>query len=261
MNPWYIDFYQPPVAMPGQYQRSAKAAPAMQSNMLLMEESVGDEMEAMAPIPYEVSEVANQMTSEYVIEVKQDIPADGKEHMVPIRNIELPARYSYHTAPKLDQHAFLIARVGTYGQYNLLPGRTNIFFEGMYVGQTYLNPEATADSMVLSMGRDDRINIKRNVLTDITSTKTIGPNKKVVKAYEIILRNNKSINVEIEVLDQLPLSRNKDIVVEAEEMDGAVYNSDYGRLMWKLNLAPSETKKIRLSYSVKYPKEKQVRGF
>ena len=261
MNPWYIDFYQPPVPAMSQYQKAARAMPATpESNMLMLADESAYEMEEAAPVPFMVTQVTNQITSEYSIEVKQDIPSDGKEHIVPIRNIELPAAYSYHSVPKLDQHAFLIARVGSYGQYDLMPGTTNIFFEGMYVGQTYLNPEVVGDSLVLSMGRDDRISVKRDVLKDLTSVKTIGSSKKVAKAYEITVRNNKKTPVNLEVLDQLPIARNKDIIVEPEDINGAEYKADYGRLLWRVKLAPSETRKIRLSYSVKYPKDKQIQG-
>ena len=130
----------------------------------------------------------------------------------------------------------------------------------MYVGQTYLNPEVVGDSLVLSMGRDDRISVKRDVLKDLTSVKTIGSSKKVAKAYEITVRNNKKTPVNLEVLDQLPIARNKDIIVEPEDINGAEYKADYGRLLWRVKLAPSETRKIRLSYSVKYPKDKQIQG-
>lgn len=265
MSPWYIDFIQPLAQSGyGAQQKMARQAPSTM-NMLVMEDAAVESMEydmaeVAPPIPYGVETVTNQMSSEYEIQVKQDIPADGKEHIVPIRNIELPASYTYNTTPKLDQHAFLLARIGNYGQYDLLAGQTNIFFEGMYVGQTYLNPEAAYDSLILSMGRDDRISVKRNMLTDLTSTKIIGVNKKVVKGYEIILRNNKKEAVDLEILDQVPISQNKDIEVEVEELAGAEYTADYGRLLWKIKLAPSESKKIRFIYSVKFPKDKQVTG-
>lgn len=260
MSPWYIDFLQP-VQIRGQasVQKSSRQIP-QSSNMMMEIVDMKYDQAPAPPVPYEVSAVTNQMTSEYDIRVKQDIPSDGKQHLVAIRNIELPAVYSYHTAPKLDQHAFLIARIGDYGKYDLLSGQTNIFFEGMYVGQTYLNPEATGDSLIVSLGRDDRINIQRNILTDFTSAKTIGINKKVEKGYEIIIRNNKSTEVSLEVLDQVPLSRNKDIEVEIEDMGGAKYSEDYGKLLWKIKMAPGATKKIRFVYSVKHPKSKQVSG-
>ncbi len=260
LNPWYIDFFQPYVNY-GASKRSAEMAPSAAMNMYVEAEEISDiEFKEAPVIPYQVAETTNQMAVEYEIKVKQDIPSDGKPHIVPISSFDLPAQYTYHTVPKLDQHAFLLAKVGNYNQYNLLPGQTNIFFEGMYVGQTYLNPEVTSDSLIVSMGRDDRISVKREILKDFTSSKVIGTNKRVTKGYEIVLRNNKTIPVSIEILDQVPVSQNKEIEVAIEEMGAAEYNKDYGRVMWKYDLAPGETKKIRFIFSVKFPKDKQVNG-
>ena len=136
----------------------------------------------------------------------------------------------------------------------------NIFFEGMYIGRTYLNPEVTSDSLIISLGRDDRISVKRTMLKDYTSKKIVGSNKTELKGYEITLRNNKNQAVSLEVLDQIPLSKNKEIEVKVEEISGATYNADFGRLLWDVDLSPGESKKIRLVYSVKYPKDKQISG-
>ncbi len=265
LQPWYINFFEPVVMGYGAMEKSKRAAAPMTSNVYLdadeSEEAAFFDLETVAPpVPYEVTQTTNQMAIEYEIKVKQDIPADGKEHIVPISKFELPATYSYHTVPKLDQHAYLLAKVGEYNQYNLLPGNSNIFFEGMFIGRSYLNPEVTSDSLIVSLGRDDRISVKRNMLKDFTSQKVVGSNKTELKGYELILRNNKNQPVSLDVLDQIPISQNKEIEVNIEEQGGAKYNADYGSLLWKIDLAPGDTKKIRFVYSVKYPKDKQIGG-
>jgi hypothetical protein len=58
--------------------------------------------------------------------------------------------------------------------------------------------------------------------------------------------------------DQYPISTDKDIEVELLESSGAVINKESGVLTWKLELAPGESKKYRISYSVRYPKDKVV---
>ncbi len=260
LHPWFIDFYEEPVVV--SYGAQRKSAPATStSNMLLMEVADEAEMESIQPpVPYQVLQNSNEMAIEYAIKVKQDIPADGKNHIVPINSLELPASYSYHTVPKLDQHAYLLARVGDYNQYNLLPGDANIFFEGMYIGKTNLNPQLTSDSLIISMGRDDRISVQRNVLKDYTSQKVVGSNKKDLKGYELVVRNNKTHTIKIEILEQVPISRNKEIEVEIVEIGDALYTADYGKLLWNIELHPGETKNIRFIYSVKYPKDKQLSG-
>ena len=56
--------------------------------------------------------------------------------------------------------------------------------------------------------------------------------------------------------DQYPLSTDKEIEIELIESDKAKVNTETGILSWELNLKPNETKKIRISYKLKYPKDK-----
>jgi len=58
--------------------------------------------------------------------------------------------------------------------------------------------------------------------------------------------------------DQYPLSTNKDIEVELLQHDNASVNEELGVLTWKLELNPGEVKKIRVSYSAKYPKDRVI---
>jgi len=58
--------------------------------------------------------------------------------------------------------------------------------------------------------------------------------------------------------DQFPLTTNKEIEVELLDDGGASVNSEIGVLTWKLELAPGEVRKVRFSYSVKYPKDKVI---
>lgn len=127
----------------------------------------------------------------------------------------------------------------------------------MYMGQSYLNPVTTVDSMLLSLGQDDKISIKRTQLQDFTETTNSRYNKRV-RGFEISVRNNNTFAIDIEVLDQMPISKSKEIEVKAEDIGGAIYDSNYGSVLWKLNLKPGETKIIRFAYSVKYPKDKNI---
>jgi hypothetical protein len=58
--------------------------------------------------------------------------------------------------------------------------------------------------------------------------------------------------------DQYPLSSDKEIEIELLQKDGAKANLENGILTWDLDLKPNETKKIRISYLVKYPKDKII---
>lgn len=200
----------------------------------------------------------NDGLTEFELDINHTIPSDGIRHIVPIKSHELNAVYEYHTVPKLDRGAFLLAKITDYGKYSMLPGDANIFFEGTYLGQSFIDPRITTDTMLLSLGRDERINIKREKMTDLTTKKVLGTHIKETFVYEITIRNNKTRAIDIDILDQIPISQHTDIEVKLEESQNADYRAEYGAMRWKLNIPAGQTQKIRFQYSIRYPKNKTV---
>lgn len=198
------------------------------------------------------------MMVEYEIEQAQDIESDGQDHIIAIQELTMPATYNYHTVPKLDNGVFLLARITDWGKYNLLAGDATLFFDDMYVGRSYINPNISSDTLLISLGRDEKINVKRIKLNDLCVTKKMSNKKRETKAFETILKNNKNTVVEVELLDQYPISRNSDIEVSLDEAEGAQVTKDYGKLLWRIKLQPGESKKVRVVYTMKFPEDKMV---
>lgn len=200
----------------------------------------------------------NQLNVTFDIDIPYDILSNGKAHSVALKEIKLPASYKYYAAPRVDKEAFLLAEINDYSKYNLLPGEANIIFEGLYVGKTNINPNQTSDTLSLSMGRDKKISIKREKVVDKSGTKFLSSYKEQTFTYDITVRNNKKEDIQMTLKDQYPLSTDKDITIELLEDGKAKVNTETGILTWELKLAPNETKKIRISYKVRYPKDKVI---
>ena len=64
----------------------------------------------------------------------------------------------------------------------------------------------------------------------------------------------------MEVKDRFPLSNNEAVKIEVLDKSGAVKDDEKGFLTWNIKLSPSETKKLRVSYKVRYPKDYTVSG-
>lgn len=213
---------------------------------------------APASISDHVEIAENQLNISFDIDIPYDILSNGKAHSVALKDIKIPASYKYYSVPKIEKEAFLLAEIKEYSKYNLLPGEANIIFEGMYVGKTYINPSQTSDTLNLSMGRDKKVSIKREKVVDKSGTKFLSSKKEQTFTYDITLRNNKKETIYMLLKDQYPLSSDKEIEIELLEKDGAKVNKETGVLTWDINLKPNETKKIRISYVVKYPKDKII---
>ncbi len=204
------------------------------------------------------TDIENQLNVSFDIDIPYDILSNGKAHSVALKEIKLPATYKYYAAPRVEKEAFLLAEINDYSKYNLLPGEANIIFEGLYVGKTNINPNQTSDTLNLSMGRDKKISILREKVVDKSGTKFLSSYKEQTFTYDLTIRNNKKEDIQMLLKDQYPLSPDKEITIELLEDGNAKVNPETGILTWELKMAPNETKKIRISYKVKYPKDKVI---
>jgi len=200
----------------------------------------------------------NQLSISFDIDIQYDILSNGKKHSVSLKEIKLPATYRHYAVPKVEKEAFLLAEISDYSKYNLLKGEANIIFEGMYIGKTYIDPNQTSDTLNLSMGRDKKVSIKREKVVDKSGTKFLSSYKEQTFTYETTIRNNKKEAVQLTLKDQFPVSTDKEIEIELLQTDKGKANAETGVLTWELKLAPGETKKIRISYKVKHPKDKFI---
>lgn len=204
--------------------------------------------------------VQGATSAEFRIDIRQNIPSDGKAQQVSIQDANLPASYLHTAAPKLDPDAFLLAQVTEWESLNLLAGSVNIFFEGTYIAESYIDPAYTQDTLDFSLGRDKKVVVERNQLKDYSKVRNLGANRERTFAYEFVVRNTKKSEVELILQDQIPVSMDEDITVKIEEDTDGQIDPDTGIITWKLKLAPAETKKIKLVFSVKHPKKKIVPG-
>jgi uncharacterized protein (TIGR02231 family) len=256
LYPWYVAFYYSYYNQNDKSgKRTAKAESAAPSSDYEVSGAISQDAKTGADY---TTIVENQINVEFNISIPYTINSDNKFNIIEVQKYKLTAQYEYFCAPKLDKTAFLLARITGWEQYNLLPGDMNLFFEGTFVGKSYTNTYNTKDTLDISLGRDNNIVITREKIKDFTATKFIGTSKKETYGYEISVRNKKKQSINIIVEDQLPISNDKDIEIEQLDISGANLDKDSGKLTWKLTIKPGETKKLRLAFSVKYPKDKTI---
>jgi Domain of unknown function (DUF4139)/N-terminal domain of unknown function (DUF4140) len=196
--------------------------------------------------------------AEYEIALPYSIPSDNKEYTVQIKDVELNADYSYHSVPKISENAFLMAGILDWEGLDLIPGEANLYVNNSFIGSTYFDTHSLTDTINLSLGVDNNIVVQRERLNDFQENQFIGNNVFKKIGWKITVRNNKNKAVSIDVKDQIPVSTNKQIVVELLEASEADFNKEDGELKWKLKLEPQKSKDLIVKYKVKYPKYKQV---
>ncbi len=256
LDPWFIDFYQAyalnemVVAGYGTKGRPAARQEKVEEEAMMMD------LQASAPMPVTVSE--SNISFSFDVNVPKTIASGGEAETVELQRLTVPATYSYAATPKLASTAYLMGYITDWEKYNLLPGESNIYFSNTFTGKGYINTAELTDTLQVSLGADNSITVKRDRRTDFTSQKLIGSNRVETLSFLISVRNNKSRAVTVRLRDQLPLSQNSSITVEAVELTGGNHNSVTGEVTWDLGIEPRQTKEVILTYSVKYPKNQKV---
>ncbi|MCF8297084.1 MAG: DUF4139 domain-containing protein [Saprospiraceae bacterium] len=205
-------------------------------------------------------QVTNMTNVEFKIDLKYSIPTDGKSHQVVVMENDIASEFKHFAVPKLNTDAFLISRMSGWEELNLLPGPANIYFLNTFIGATYIDPNTIEDTLNISMGQDPGIAISRKKLKDSESTQVVGNDKVKSITIEVTIRNKKNEAVSMTVEDQVPISGEDGIKVffDSDEVKDADYSKNTGKLSWEVKLAPKETKKIKFSYTIKYPKDKTL---
>jgi uncharacterized protein (TIGR02231 family) len=143
-------------------------------------------------------------------------------------------------------------------ELQLVPAKANIYFDGSYIGETYIDPTTMDDTLNLSLGKDPNIVVKRTLLKKDSKEKIIGEKKERTFAYQFEVLNLKSSAIELVIQDQLPVTQNADITIEATELSKGKQDDVSGLIEWTLNLKGKETKKFDFNFKVKHAKDKII---
>jgi uncharacterized protein (TIGR02231 family) len=200
----------------------------------------------------------SDLNAEFVIAHAFSCPTDAKPYIVEIKEINMPATFTHVSIPKLDQGSFLLANIVGWQDLDLIPGPTNVYFAGNYVGVSEINTNNVDDTLSLSFGRDSKIQVLRKLKSEMTTKKISGSTKKDTYFYDIQVRNNRTVPVKINVFDQIPLSNSSEITVTVETIGTGKKDDLTGEVSYMITLQPGETVNLELGYSVKYPKNAKV---
>lgn len=212
----------------------------------------GDSIELETEINYQPTTVTYDIKNPFTV------MSDGKIYTAEIINYEIPATYEYLSVPKIDPSAYLTAKITDWQELYLSSGEMNLYFEDAYLGKSLLDLNNATDTLSVSLGKDKGIYVERKKLKEFTSKKFLSNAKREARAFETIVKNNKPYEIEIKILDQLPISTNKEIVIEDEEYNGGKLEEKTKIITWDLKLDSKESKNLQTKYIVKYPKEKYI---
>jgi uncharacterized protein (TIGR02231 family) len=264
LNPWYIDYQE--------YRHKLEEKAKMQrSDAFLMETAPGAvynygfnanfsaKVEDDALTSEQFTTVVQQLiAAEFQIDLNYSIASDNQIRMVLVKQAELNTSFKYYAVPKLDPGVYLVAQMTKLDELQLVPAKANIFFDGTYIGETYIDPTTLDDTLNLSLGRDPNIIVKRTLLKNQSKERIIQDKKERNFAYNVEVKNLKSSPIELVIQDQIPLTTNPDIVIEKSDLGKGQLDEKTGLLEWNLKLKSKETQEFKYDFRIRHAKDKMI---
>ena len=267
LSPWYIDYQEFRKQLQEKSKLRSEAygddVPASVNssamNMGFMYSTNGAAFEPAALGAEAFTTVVQQLISaEFKIDLNYSIASDNQVRMVLVKQSELNTSFRYYAVPKLDPGVYLVAQMTKLDELQLVPAKANIFFDGTYIGETYLDPTTMDDTLNLSLGKDPNIVVKRTLLKNQSKERIIQDKKERNFAYNIEVRNLKSSEIELIIQDQVPLTTNPEITIEKSNLGKGTIDEKTGLIEWKLKLKAKENQTFDYDFKVRHPKDKVV---
>lgn len=196
----------------------------------------------------------NQTSAEFHVAGEVRIESGGEGDIVQILSVKNEAEYIYYITPKAECSAFLMARIKRRDEYQFVEADANIFLENRYVGATHIEQEDEEDEYMISLGRDRDLYVERRQLKRQQTQSLMGNTVRKGFSYQMRIRNRKSERVHVLVKDQIPITIDEKIHVEAVDCSGADLDEKTGTLSWERDLAGEEEWTIDFAFRVSWPK-------
>lgn len=262
LNPWYISYrsYRKELKVRNDnnklYEMTTVPSRAI-TNMGYSYKTENAEDEAINA--NEFTTLTQQLTAaEFKIDLPYNIISNGEKHMVLVQKSELETNFKYYAVPKIDASVYLVAEMLKIDELQLIPSKANIFFDGSYIGETFIDPTSMNDTLYLSLGKDPNIAITRKLISSKCKEKTIGDKIEKHLAYSIEIKNMKSSEVEVVIQDQIPITTNTDIIIDKINAGKGKLKARTGLIEWKTVLKPKDQKTYDFEYRIKFDKDKQI---
>ena len=255
---WLLDLPRPPTTPLRKSKKRAmqSAAPAADELAVAAQEPAEEEAGFV-----QAQRARLPLSFQYNLPRKIDIESREKVTLLPLLSRKLKGTFYHFSVPRRSPLTFLVSEVKA--DRELLSGTLNVYFEGQYVGKTYLEEKKPGEDFSLNLGADREVSVKRVKTSDKVEETFLGKFERdtVVRelVYKITIENRKQQKVALTLLDGIPVSKTDRIEVKDVRITPEPAKKDYldrqGVMRWDLQLKPQDKKEIDIAFTVTYPKE------
>jgi len=218
---------------------------------------------ALVDIPAEYQTIKNIQTDlnlTYKLKDKISVSTFATPQFQYLKEASFEANYLYRVLPYINYKVYKIAQISDWQKLNLLSGTANIYADKLFIGKIDLITNKLSGDIEFALGVDEAIVVNREKLTVSSNKKWLEMKRKDELGYQINLQNNRPQAVKVEVIEQIPLSKQSEIEVSLIKNDDATYDEASGKLSWLLDVTSKGKISKEFAYEIVYPKDTYI-GF
>ena len=203
---------------------------------------------------------------------RTSVPSDSaRSQRTRIASIEPTVRFVHVAQPLVDEGVYLRGDMANASTYQLLPGTAQVYMGGDLIGDTRMPSVAPKSEFKVFFGPDRAVRARREVLSKVLGTAGLfGGSSAVTWKHRVTLDNGTGRELDVELLDRRPSSRDAKIEVKVADLsaplskDAAYVDGPQksGILRWDLKVpaAARGDAAMPVTWSVQatYPKDVQV---
>ena len=192
---------------------------------------------------------------EYNVAGTWSVASGAEATLVEVQAKTIDATYCWRAVPVLDDSVYMVAVLREPLDSEAVGQSASVYLEGEFCGQVVLDEPAADDSIEISLGVDTRMRSSHQLVQRKASSTLLRGRRSEETVLELEVTSNREEPVQVTLVDHVPLSEEKEIVVEAGERSGALFDEETGELRWEFTLGPRATERRRFSYVVSHPKD------
>ncbi|CAG1771998.1 hypothetical protein BAC3_02248 [uncultured bacterium] len=210
----------------------------------------------------QAQQIKSSLSFEYQLPISININSGEGETLLPLITKKLSGEFFYYSVPKKDSSVYLVCEANL--EKNLLSGQLNIHFGGRFVGSTLLDEKKAGKALLINLGADRDIKIRREKITDqLTESFLKGMiDRSIIERkleFRIISENLKDKDIRLKILDAIPIAITDRIkisnIIIKPDANIKDWQKRKGVMQWDIILPSNTSHEIALGFSIKYPKE------
>jgi|GEM_PF-1620714 len=193
------------------------------------------------------------ISPEYVAQGTPVCASDGRAAVAVLAQSELPCAAQVRLVPALSSAGFETLNLTNTGDQALLPGSVAVFRSGHLTGRSAMPFTGPGEDASVPVGRTESVTAVRRLDLSATSTTVLGPRARQTIAYTITVKNASESDVQAEVIDQLPVSKSKDVTIRLAQSEPRAETGAQGTVRWAFTLKPGATRELAYRLETECP--------